>query len=115
MKAELMMRRATVAALPLVFGACAWFTDFKQQPSVGTWQEFSSDSGELKGFLEERLLASGARVHQVVRQAELERLFDRHHAGLQDYGLQFWALWMLELWLCREADATVNPAPSGRN
>ena len=50
MKVDLMMRRATVAALPLVFGACAWFTDFKQQPSVGTWQEFSSDSGELKGF-----------------------------------------------------------------
>ena len=50
MKADLMMRRTTIAALPLVFGACAWFTDFKQQPSVGTWQEFSSDSGELKGF-----------------------------------------------------------------
>lgn len=38
----------TVLALPLVLAGCQdWFTDFKQQPSVGTWQKFSSDS--LKG------------------------------------------------------------------
>lgn len=44
-----MIRRAAVAALPLALGACSWFTDFKQQPSVGTWQEFN-DSTALKGF-----------------------------------------------------------------
>ena len=48
--ADRFVRRAAMAALPLAFGACAWFTDFKQEPSVGTWQEFSTDSGELKGF-----------------------------------------------------------------
>ncbi len=45
-----MLRRAAFAALPLALGACSWFTDFKQQPSVGTWQVFSADSAELKGF-----------------------------------------------------------------
>lgn len=43
-------RRLATVALPLLFGACSWFTDFKQQPSVGTWQELSADSGELKPF-----------------------------------------------------------------
>ena len=30
--------------------ACNWFTDFKQQPSVGPWQNFSSDSAAGRGF-----------------------------------------------------------------
>jgi mono/diheme cytochrome c family protein len=38
------------AVLPLSLAACSWFTDFKQQPSVGTWQQFSADSGEIKPF-----------------------------------------------------------------
>jgi mono/diheme cytochrome c family protein len=43
--------RATVVVVgTLTFGACDWFTDFKQQPSIHPWGEFSSDSGELKGF-----------------------------------------------------------------
>ena len=42
-------RRLALVALPLALGACDWFTDFKQQPSVGTWQEFN-DSTALKGF-----------------------------------------------------------------
>lgn len=48
-----MIRRFAVLALPLVLGACQdWFTDFKQQPSVGTWQKFSTDSlaGETTPF-----------------------------------------------------------------
>jgi mono/diheme cytochrome c family protein len=45
-----MVRRAAVAALPLALGACSWFTDFKQQPSVGPWQVFNADSAETKGF-----------------------------------------------------------------
>jgi mono/diheme cytochrome c family protein len=47
------MTRARVAAaglLMLSMGACDWFTDFKQQPSVHTWGEFKPDSGELQGF-----------------------------------------------------------------
>ena len=45
-------RRSVALALPIVLlSACqGWITDFKQQPSVGTWQEFKADSGELQGF-----------------------------------------------------------------
>ena len=50
MSADRMIHRSALAVLPFALGACAWFTDFKQEPSVGTWQEFSTDSGELKGF-----------------------------------------------------------------
>jgi mono/diheme cytochrome c family protein len=43
--------RATVIVVgTLTFGACDWFTDFKQQPSIHPWGEFTPDSGELKGF-----------------------------------------------------------------
>lgn len=61
--------------------------------------------GELKGYLEERILASGSRIHQHLDRAEIERIFARHAAGLQDYGQQFWVLLMLELWLRREHEA----------
>jgi mono/diheme cytochrome c family protein len=44
------LRIAALALLPLAAGACDWFTDFKRQPSVKPWGEFSADSGELKGF-----------------------------------------------------------------
>lgn len=48
-------RRAVVIALPLLAAACSldeWITDMKQQPSVGTWQKFSTDSlaGETTPF-----------------------------------------------------------------
>jgi mono/diheme cytochrome c family protein len=43
-------RLALLALLPLVASACEWFTDFKQQPSVKPWGQYSADSGELKGF-----------------------------------------------------------------
>jgi mono/diheme cytochrome c family protein len=46
-----MLRRAAVAALPLALAACSgWITDFKQQPSVATWQVFKADSAEKAGF-----------------------------------------------------------------
>ncbi len=50
MSANAFVRRAALAALPLALGACSWFTDFKQQPSVGPWQVFNPDSAETKGF-----------------------------------------------------------------
>jgi mono/diheme cytochrome c family protein len=44
-----MRRGFVILALPLALSACQdWFTDFKQQPSVGTWQKAHPDSaGEL--------------------------------------------------------------------
>jgi mono/diheme cytochrome c family protein len=45
-----LLRASALVAGALTLGACDWFTDFKQQPSVHTWGEFSADSGELKGF-----------------------------------------------------------------
>ena len=30
--------RSLVFALPLLLGACEWFTDFKRQPSLWTWE-----------------------------------------------------------------------------
>ncbi len=50
MSANLRFQRAALAALPFALGACSWFTDFKQQPSVGPWQVFNADSAETKGF-----------------------------------------------------------------
>jgi mono/diheme cytochrome c family protein len=37
-----------LASLAMI--GCEWFTDFKKQPSVKPWGQFSADSGELKGF-----------------------------------------------------------------
>ncbi len=45
-----MMRLVAAGACMLAMSACDWFTDFKSQPSVHTWGEFSKDSGELKSF-----------------------------------------------------------------
>ena len=33
-----------------LLSSCEWFTDFKQQPSVGPWQHFSTDSAANRGF-----------------------------------------------------------------
>ena len=42
------LRNAMIAlSMPFIFTACDpkdWITDFKQQPSVGTWQKYSMDS-----------------------------------------------------------------------
>lgn len=51
MQVKMSALRLTGAGLViLALTGCDWFTDFKQQPSVHPWGEFSADSGELKGF-----------------------------------------------------------------
>ncbi len=50
MNAKAMMRGTALAALPLALGACSWFTDFQQQPTIQPWQVFNADSAETKGF-----------------------------------------------------------------
>jgi len=45
--AKAFSRAVAALALPLALTACDpndWLTDMKQQPSIGTWQKFSSDS-----------------------------------------------------------------------
>ena len=32
------LRAAAIALMPLAFGACSWFTDFREQPSVKPWE-----------------------------------------------------------------------------
>ncbi|WKW12591.1 cytochrome c [Pseudogemmatithrix spongiicola] len=47
MSAKVFSRALGALALPLALTACdpkMWLTDMKQQPSVGTWQKFASDS-----------------------------------------------------------------------
>ena len=47
MSANMVVRRVAVLLLPLALAACTqeeWLTDMKQQPSIGTWQKFPSDS-----------------------------------------------------------------------
>ena len=51
LRAEWRVARASLLAiLAFTATACEWFTDFKQQPSIKPWGQFSADSGELKGF-----------------------------------------------------------------
>lgn len=39
-----------ISCFLLLTSSCNWFTDFKQTPSVGTWQNFSTDSAAGRGF-----------------------------------------------------------------
>lgn len=39
--ASSLFRLLTVATLPLAFGACNWFTDFKSQPAIEPWEPVS--------------------------------------------------------------------------
>ena len=41
-------RRLALALLPFALGACSWFTDFKQQPTISPW-ETASDSIPPRG------------------------------------------------------------------
>ncbi|HRQ79249.1 MAG TPA: cytochrome c [Gemmatimonadaceae bacterium] len=55
MSAKVFSRALVALALPLALTACDpndWLTDMKQQPSVGTWQKYSTDSlaGETTPF-----------------------------------------------------------------
>ena len=40
------LRSLTVVALPLAFGACTWFTDFKRQPAIEPWEPMSQNDGD---------------------------------------------------------------------
>ena len=40
------MRVAVVAMLPIAFGACTWFTDFKRQPKIDPWEPMSQNDAD---------------------------------------------------------------------
>ncbi len=39
-------RSSAVLALPMVFGACTWFTDFKRQPKIDPWEPMSQNDAD---------------------------------------------------------------------
>ena len=40
------MRIAASAMLPVAFGACSWFTDFKRQPAIEPWEPVSQNAND---------------------------------------------------------------------
>jgi mono/diheme cytochrome c family protein len=41
-----LLRATTVLVLPIAFGACTWFTDFKRQPSIAPWEPVSQNDAD---------------------------------------------------------------------
>jgi asparagine synthase (glutamine-hydrolysing) len=54
---------------------------------------------ELRPFMQERLLASDARIGAIVRPAAVGRLIDEHLGEQRDHASRLWALLVLESWL----------------
>ncbi len=40
------LRAAAVVTMPVAFGACSWFTDFKRQPSIEPWESTSQNDAD---------------------------------------------------------------------
>lgn len=55
--------------------------------------------GELKGFLEDRLLDPGARIYPFLQRPFVEKMFREHQSRQRDWGGHFWVLAMLEIFL----------------
>jgi len=54
--------------------------------------------GELKRSFEERVLAKGAIVAELVDQAPIRQWWAQHQRGTRDYAPHLWALLVLECW-----------------
>ena len=39
-------RSLTIVLLPMTFGACTWFTDFKRQPAIEPWEPMSQNDAD---------------------------------------------------------------------
>ncbi len=57
-------RAALLAALPMLFGACSWFTDFKEQPRIEPWEaEYAgNDTTPFRGQPMYSVPVTGERV-----------------------------------------------------
>jgi asparagine synthase (glutamine-hydrolysing) len=62
---------------------------------------------ELRGLLQEALLAPGARVEAIVRPEVVRRLAWEHLTERRDHAMRLWALLNLEWWLRSERAPTV--------
>ncbi|MFN8579768.1 MAG: cytochrome c [Gemmatimonadaceae bacterium] len=49
MSAKVMVRRLALLALVAPLAGCEWFSDFKRQPNVVTWESLRSDSSVVRG------------------------------------------------------------------
>lgn len=59
--------------------------------------------GELGRHVQNQLTDPASPLLQFLEGRELRRIVTRHRSGEQDYGLQFWNLFMLDSWLRRPA------------
>ncbi len=53
---------------------------------------------DLKGVFEERVLAPGAFLHDLMHPQAIRSWWDQHLRGVRDYSTHLWALLMLECW-----------------
>jgi mono/diheme cytochrome c family protein len=56
--------RLAIAGLPLLLGACSWFTDFKEQPKIRPWQAqyAGNDTTPFRGQPQYSVPVTGERV-----------------------------------------------------
>lgn len=64
---------------------------------LGAW--FSRD---LRAYVHDALLASDARVREILNHECVREIYDQHLSGKRDFGQQLWALLTLEVWLRRQ-------------
>lgn len=62
--------------------------------------------GEMKDYLEDRLLDPGANIYPMLQRPFVEKMLREHHARQRDWGGHFWCLTMLELWLKGRKEGT---------
>jgi asparagine synthase (glutamine-hydrolysing) len=60
---------------------------------VGSWMR-----GELRGLLEDMLLAPDARTRGYFQAEPVRQMLQEHLEGRQDHSFQLWAMLWLELW-----------------
>jgi len=54
--------------------------------------------GELKDFTAGHLFTEGQGVRQIFKVSEVQKIWDLHQAGTNNYGTILWGILMFELW-----------------
>lgn len=63
--ARRLARVATLAAVPVVLGACDWFTDFKEQPRIEPWESYSFANAGLDSMSRDTIPMRGQPIGSV--------------------------------------------------